>query len=118
MRLALDHHYSPKIAQRLREKGHDVVAAIERGWDHSDDDSLLALCGADKRALLTNNVGDFAPIAAQWAAEGRTHSGVVLASETKISTRRHNIGAYVRALDRLMKSLPADDALVDQIRWL
>ena len=58
MRLALDNHYSPIIAQRLREAGHDGVAAVERGWEREDDERILALCAEEARALMTNDVAD------------------------------------------------------------
>lgn len=118
LKLALDHHYSPKIAARLRDKGYDVVAVVELGWEMEDDEALLALCHEDKRALLTNNVAGFAVIARQWAAQGRTHAGLVFTSDASLPRSRKTMGRYVRALDRLMAAISDDRALFDQIRWL
>jgi hypothetical protein len=118
VRLALDNHYSPRIAARLREKGHDVDAVVERGWEMESDDALLARCHDEGRALMTNNVGDFVVIPRLWAAEGRSHAGLVFTSDASLPRSRATIGRYVQLLDRLLKSMPADDALADQIRWL
>ena len=74
MRLALDHHYSPRIGSRLRDKGHDVDAVVERG--------------------------------------------LVFTSDASMARSRETIGRYVVRLDRLLRSLPRDDALIDQVRWL
>jgi hypothetical protein len=117
VRLALDHHYSPAIAGELRRRGHDV-AAQDRGWQHEDDESLLTICTAEGRALLTNNVGDFSVIARYWAAEGRSHTGLIFTSDTSMPRHRHAIGRYVTALGQLHRSHPADDALRDRIHWL
>ena len=72
MKLALDNRYSPRIATQLRERGHDVVAAIEQGWETEGDEALLELCHQQRRALVTNNVADFIIIARRWAAEAST----------------------------------------------
>lgn len=118
MKLALDHHYSTTIAIRLRDKGHDVIAAVERGWDAEQDELLLALCRGEGRALLTNNVRDFVLIARRWAAEGQSHAGLLFTSDAHLPRGRHTIGRYVQVLDRLLRSHPSDDALVDRTHWI
>lgn len=118
MKLALDHHYSRAIAEQLRLLGHDVVAAVEEGLEREDDESLLTICAEGARALLTNNVGDFVPIARRWAAEGRSHSGLIFTSDASMPRGRNTIGRYVAALDGLLRVRGADDALRDQVHWL
>ena len=118
VKLALDHHYSPAIATELRARGHDVIAVIERGWETEEDEPLLALCAQEVRALLTNNVGDFTVISRRWALEGRQHSGLVFTSDASMPRARRTIGRYVEALDALMRSNPAPDALVERVSWL
>jgi predicted nuclease of predicted toxin-antitoxin system len=118
VRLALDHHYSTKIATKLRDKGHDVVAVAERGWEAEADEVLLDLCQAEGRTLLTNNVADFVAIARRWAVEGRSHAGLVFTSDSSLPRSRDTIGQYVRVLDRLLRSHPADGSLTDRIHWL
>ena len=118
MKLALDHHYSAKIAFRLRDKGHDAIAAVERGWEAEPDEAVLLKCQEEHRALLTNNVADFVVIARRWATEGRSHFGLVFTSDASLPRTRDSIGRYVRLLDQLLKSLPDDAALADQVRWL
>lgn len=119
MKLLLDEQFPPDIAAGLRELGHDVVAVSERhDLMSTDDEALLERATAEGRALLTNNVRDFMPIATRWASEGRTHQGLLLVSDRTLRRSRDTIGAYVRALDRVLRSHPSDDALRDQIRWL
>lgn len=118
MKLALDHHYSPAIAIDLAGRGHDVIAIAERGWETEDDASLLALCGQELRALLTNNVADFTTIARRLAVEGVQHWGLVFTSDASMPRRRGAIGQYVEALDKLLTSNPSDDALADRVLWL
>lgn len=118
MKLALDHHYSTAIATHLRERGHDVVAAIERRWETEDDEPLLALCEREQRTLLTNNVADFAVISRSWAVEGRRHSGLIFTSDASMPRNRDSIGRYVEALDEFLRSNPGQDAFVDRVHWL
>jgi hypothetical protein len=118
VRLALDHHYSGLIAEQLRARGHDVVSAAERGWQAESDETLLALCAGEGRALLTNNVADFAALARRWQGEGRTHAGLVFTSDASMPRTRATIGRYVTTLDLLLAAYPADDALADGVEWL
>ena len=116
VKLALDHHYSPLIARVLRERGFDVVAAIEVGWEADEDESLLVLCQGDGRCLLTNNVVDFAVIARAWQTEGRSHAGLIFTSDVGWPRSRDTVGSYVDALAELMTANTAGFA--DRIHWL
>lgn len=118
MKLALDHHYSTRIAVALRDRGHDVVAAVESGWHTLEDDELLDTCHREGRTLLTNNVADFAVLARQRATERRAHHGLVFTSDASLPRTRDTIGQYVNALDGLMTVHADDRAFVDQIHWL
>lgn len=118
MKLALDHHYSTAIAVQLRDRGHDVVAAIERGWETEDDESFLVFCDQEQRALLTNNVADFTLIALRWAAEGRQHCGLIFTSDASLPRGRHTIGRYVSTLHELLCANPQDGAFADRVHWL
>lgn len=118
VKLALDHHYPLPIAARLRERGHDVVAAVEVGWETEEDGVLLERCARDERALLTNNVRDSAPLPRHWQAEGRSHLGLIFTSDRSMPRGRDGIGRYVDALDALMQQHPDDDGLVDRVHWL
>ena len=119
MKLLLDEQFSPDLATLLRERKHDAIAVGERpDLISSEDEALLALSSSEGRALLTNNVRDFAPIATRWAGDGRTHLGLLFVSDRTLGRSRNTIGTYTSALDRFMKEHPSEDALRDQIRWL
>jgi hypothetical protein len=116
--LALDHHYPTAIAEQLRTMGHDAVAAVERGWHREPDETLLALCVAEQRTLLTNNVGDFMTIVRSWAVQGRQNAGLVFTSDASLPRNHATIGKYTKLLDALLREHPKPEDLVDRIHWL
>lgn len=118
MRLALDNHYSPIIAVRLREAGHDVVAAVDQGWEREDDERILAICAVEARALMTNDVADFTAIYRRWAADGRAHSGLIFTSDASMPRGRATIGRFVGTLDALLRLHPGETAFKDRVHWL
>lgn len=118
MKLALDNHYAPVIASKLRERGHDAVHALERGWSTIDDERLLEVCVGEGRVLLTNDVADFSVIARRWATEGRQHLGIVFTSDASMPRSRSTSGRFVSALDRMMKANPGAESYADRIHWL
>ena len=113
MKLLLDEHYSPEIAKQLRERGHDVVAVVERPQlGGASDRDLLPAMAEERRAILTENVADFAPVARQSESD---HCGLVFSS---LPRSRDTIGLFVEALDAFLRKRPGEDVLVNQIAWL
>ena len=111
--------YSPQIAQNLRDRGRDVEAAQEREeLNGMDDEPLLNAATAEGRALLTNNVADFAPLTQRFAAEGMHHSGVIFTNDGSMPRRLDTIGLYVDEIDGFMGRRPQDDAMADLVAWL
>jgi predicted nuclease of predicted toxin-antitoxin system len=115
VRLLLDEHISPGVAEALRAKGYDVVAVAEstllRGLD---DEEVLRQAAADRRAVVTHNFADFLAICADWASAKREHFGVVLVSA---SLQRGGIGSYVEVLETTLRSHPDDTALLGRAVW-
>jgi hypothetical protein len=119
LRLLLDEHYSKRIAEQLRAKGHDVVAVDERpDLQGLADADLLTLMADERRAIMTENWGDFLPLLDDAAAGGRTHYGLLLTSHRQLPRSRQTIGLYVRVLDDFLSRHLAEDALRHSYRWV
>lgn len=120
MKLCLDEHYAKRIAVELRDRhGRDVVCVKERpDLVTLTDRELLEVMQAEGRAFLTENVQDFDPLVRQTIAAGGSHSGVVYASPRSMPRSRATIGAFVDALDALMRRHPRERDFVDRIEWL
>jgi Domain of unknown function (DUF5615) len=118
VRLLADEHYATEIAIQLRAAAHDAAALLELGMTGTADEALLAFAAAQGRALLTNNVRDFATIAVGWARSGQDHHGLLFTSDESLPRGRGTIGLYVEVLSALMDANPAQDALRNQVRWL
>jgi len=118
VKLLLDEHYANEIAVHLRAAGHDAVTVSERGLKGTDDEQLLAFAASEDRTLLTNNVRDFLPLVARWAASGQDHFGLLLTSDSSMPRGKDSIGLYVERLRHLMDANPGTRALANQVRWL
>jgi hypothetical protein len=102
----LDEQLSPLIARVLRERGLDVVAAAKRSdLVEASDREILDTARLERRAVVTNDIKDFRPIAAERLADGRGHAGVILAP-AKRSRSRNATGALVDAIECLMRAHP------------
>jgi predicted nuclease of predicted toxin-antitoxin system len=88
MRALLDEQLSAEIARELRRPGCDVEAVTERpDLVGASDEQLVELAGREDRAMITNNVRDFRPIAAQRLALGEAHAGLILLPSTRARNR-------------------------------
>lgn len=98
-RLLLDEMMSAKIAAQLRERGLDVQAVLERRELVTyPDEALLELATREERTLVTKNIVDFGPLSQQWAADGRSHAGLVFISTKTFPEATGWIGAVTSAL--------------------
>lgn len=112
LRLLLDEHFSPKIARGLRELGHDVIAVKERpDLIARSDRAHFASTRDQRRAIVTQDLGDFRPLLEQAANAGETTYGLICVP-SKVRLRREATGQLIAVLDRLLKENPDDDAAV------
>ena len=119
MKLLLDEHYSPEIARQLRARGHDVAAVAERAdLVGLGDDELFARMRQERRAIMTNNVKDFVPLASRAALAAEPHYGLVLTSDRSMPRRSDAIGWVVDALDALLQRHKDEASLCNQMLWL
>jgi predicted nuclease of predicted toxin-antitoxin system len=119
VRLLLDEHYSPKIAEQLRDRGHDVESVSERDDLRGLGDlELWNRASAERRALVTENVADLVRLVREAAAAGEPHFGVVFTSPATFARSAATVGLFVEALAALLGARPAEDALGGQVHWL
>jgi hypothetical protein len=112
----LDEQLPPRIAVLLRERGYDVVAVAERAHlVAAGDRALLELASSEGRAVITNNVKDFRPLAAERLARGRDHGGLILLPSSRTRTRAV-IERLADAIEIVMRNNP--DGLTSSERWI
>jgi hypothetical protein len=108
LKLLLDEMYSAAIAEGLRVRGHDAVAAVERSdLRNIADAELFAIAQAEGRTVVTENIADFVPIANEHDGRGESHHGVVFVHPRRYPrVRATTVGAMVTALDALARTAP------------
>jgi hypothetical protein len=117
VKLLLDEMWSAAIAVELRERGHDVLAVLERSDLRGQPDRvIMAAARQENRVVVTENSRDFVRIAKETWRAGRSHSGLLYTSVRAFPRgNTRTIGRLVRALERLLLS---DDDLTDREVWL
>lgn len=116
MKALLDEQLSPHIAALLRQAGLDVEAVADRADLVGRSDTVIfeAAC-RENRAVVTNNIKDFRPLAAQWLAEGRVHPGLILlpSARTRTSAASTPLAERIAAI---LRDNP--DGLASGERWI
>lgn len=121
MNLLIDEMFPATIAGRLRERhGYDVVAIAERDDLKGLRDADIFLAGQqEQRAIVTENVRDFRPIAREWQAMGKVHFGLVLTTNRRFprsQSRTH--GRLVTALANLLDAETGSSVASNREIWL
>lgn len=119
MKLLIDEHYPPSIAEQLRERGHDAVSAQEeadlRGMTDPD---LFAEAQRRSSAVVTENVADYMLLDAEYRGRHLAHWGLVLTSNRTFPRGKSTtVGALVTALDELLRKEDSEDRS-SKVIWL
>lgn len=116
MKALLDEQLSPQIASLLRQDGFDVVAGAERPeLVGSSDWAVLEVAASEGRAVVTSNIKDFRPLAAERLASGRTHPGLVLLPSARARTRAA-LAVLAESIAQVLRD--NQDGLGDREVWI
>jgi hypothetical protein len=110
VRLLLDEMHAGSVARALAGEGFDVVGVCEvldlRG---RPDDDLLGLAASQERAIVTENVRDFAALAELWARTGHVHQGIVFTSPDRFNrAAKAYPGNLIAALRSFLAAPPVE----------
>lgn len=112
LKLLLDEMQPAAIAEQLRRRGHDVQAVTERPELRALADAApFAAAQEERRAVVTENIGDFSSLADSSDSRGQAHHGLILIDPVKYPRgNRRTIGRLVKALDALLRDQPRHHA--------
>ena len=108
MKLLLDEMHAPAVAVELRARGYDAVAVKEHAeLIGMSDHELLVAATTEGRAVVTENVKDFAALGQRWAAAGDHHAGLVFTHPRRFPRAARN---HVRILSQALVQLVDEKA--------
>jgi predicted nuclease of predicted toxin-antitoxin system len=107
VRLYFDRHIMTRLAVDLRGRGYDVLTTEEAGKDTASDEEQLTFATDQRRAILTFNIRDFAPLHQAWEAAGRSHAGIIVSQQ--LGSRQY--GALLQRMLRLFNHFTAEEML-------
>lgn len=113
MRLLVDEMYPASLAEALRAEGVEAVSLVEVGLAGRSDPDVFAAGLAGGQVVLTENVADFARIAADHLIAGHHHPGVLIALSSRSSRRPGGRAALVAAI-----LAASDEPLADRVAFL
>jgi len=107
LKLLLDEHISPAVAEGLRRRDRSLVVVCMTEWIHGafvgqPDFVCLEAAAAQGLTLVTYDRRTIPPLLKNWAEEGRRHGGVIFIDEKTISPA--DTGGLVRALSELARA--------------
>jgi hypothetical protein len=112
----LDEQLSPEIAELLRRDGYDVEAVVDReDLVGANDRIVFDVACREDRAVVTNNIKDSRPLAAERLAQGSSHAGLILLPSSR-SRSRAAIGALVAEIGELLRA--HSDGIAGSERWI
>jgi hypothetical protein len=106
LRLLLDEHISPRVADGLRRRNRLFVVSCLAEWEEGEflgqqDSACLQQAAAQGLTFVTYDRRTIPMLLKAWAEEERKHGGVIFVDEKTISPS--DTGGLVRALSNLLR---------------
>jgi len=123
VKLLLDEHYSPAIADQLQKREYDVLPVAERSRvEHAhlhqrSDEELLIWARDEGRVLVTENVRDFMPLHQDFLARRDVHAGILFTSPRTFPRRTDAMDSLITALRAFLDS-HVTDTIIGDTEWL
>jgi hypothetical protein len=111
VKLLVDEMYPPALADGLRAVGIQASTTSEIKLAGSSDAEVFAAAVGRGCAVLTENVGDFTRIAAEYSIAGSRHHGLLIALCSRFSRRPHGLKPLIAAIQAVAEE-PLDDRIV------
>ena len=113
MRVLVDEMYPATVAEALRASGIDATTVADLRLGGAPDAEIFGAAVAGGFCPLTENVGDFALIAAEHSTGGGHHAGLLIALSSRFSRRPAGLQPLVDAIRAI-----ADEAIEDRVIYL
>lgn len=96
--------YPRGIAEELRSRGHDAVSVHDAPRAGTTDEVVFGHARSEHRAVITENIRDYRPLAEGILETGEAHSGLIRTTARRWP--RNDIGAIITAPDGLIATNP------------
>jgi hypothetical protein len=112
LKLLLDEHLSPEIAEGLRRRVKTLTVHALAEWKSGrflgeSDVAILSEAASEKLTLVTYDLKTIPPLLKAWMEAGRDHGGVIFVDIRTIPSS--DFGGLVRALQKLCQSAGKSD---------
>jgi predicted nuclease of predicted toxin-antitoxin system len=113
VKVLVDEMFPATVAQALRAVAIDATTVADLRLAGASDPEVFGAAVAGGYAVLTENVGDFARIAAEHSTAGRRHSGVLIVLSNRFSRRPAGLQPLVDAVQAV-----AEQQIEDRVIYL
>ena len=110
LKIYLDEDVHPFVAHALRLRGWEVLTTVEAGRRTTSDLDQLTFAADNRYAILTYDTRDFPRLHSEWIAAGKTHAGIIVATQ---DDPRRNIRALLEFVNAL-----STEAMAGQLAYL